>query len=77
MLRGMEDVLSIDRVQGAYTTEDETFLIKQRAFGQQYAHIYRVRLTQLRQVIYEQARNKWGHQGESTSLIAILDDKHS
>ncbi|NXN31232.1 DPOD2 polymerase, partial [Nycticryphes semicollaris] len=44
----------------AYTDCSQPFLLGERSFGRQYAHIYSARLIQMRPVLEERARQKWG-----------------
>lgn len=47
------------------TTEDlgelqENFVVKSRDYKQQYAHLYFMRLMQMRPLVLTQAKHKWG-----------------
>lgn len=44
----------------AYADCSQPFLLGERSFGRQYAHIYAARLIQMRPILEEQARQKWG-----------------
>ncbi|NXW63687.1 DPOD2 polymerase, partial [Eurystomus gularis] len=44
----------------AYADCSQPFLLGERSFGRQYAHIYAARLAQMRPLLEEQARQKWG-----------------
>ncbi|NWU51287.1 DPOD2 polymerase, partial [Dromas ardeola] len=45
----------------AYTDCSQPFLLGERSFSRQYAHIYAARLIQMRPILEEQARQKWGN----------------
>lgn len=49
-----------DRVPPAYTPCSERFTLGERNYNRQYAHIYAVRLMQMRPVLEERAKHKWG-----------------
>lgn len=44
----------------AYTDCSQPFLLGERSFSRQYAHIYAARLIQMRPILEERARQKWG-----------------
>ncbi|KAM6234939.1 DNA polymerase delta subunit 2 [Porphyrio hochstetteri] len=44
----------------AYSDRSQPFRLGERSFGRQYAHIYAVRLAQMRHVLEQRARRKWG-----------------
>ncbi|NXH18070.1 DPOD2 polymerase, partial [Bucco capensis] len=45
----------------AYTDCSQPFRLGERSFSRQYAHIYAARLAQMRLVLEERARQKWGN----------------
>ncbi|KGL92017.1 DNA polymerase delta subunit 2, partial [Charadrius vociferus] len=45
----------------AYTDCSQPFLLGERSLGRQYAHIYAARLIQMRPILEERARKKWGN----------------
>ncbi|NXN40369.1 DPOD2 polymerase, partial [Rhinoptilus africanus] len=45
----------------AYTDCSQPFLLGERSFSRQYAHIYAARLIQMRPVLEARARQKWGN----------------
>ncbi|NXD87492.1 DPOD2 polymerase, partial [Halcyon senegalensis] len=44
----------------AYTDRSQSFLLGERSFSRQYAHIYAARLAQMRPGLEQRARQKWG-----------------
>lgn len=44
----------------AYADRSQPFVLGQRGFGRQYAHIYAARLLQMRPGLEQRARRKWG-----------------
>ncbi|NXT58875.1 DPOD2 polymerase, partial [Pluvianellus socialis] len=44
----------------AYSDCSQPFLLGERSFSRQYAHIYAARLIQMRPILEERARQKWG-----------------
>lgn len=51
---------SLRRCEYSYENHCQQFIVKGREFKQQYAHLYYVRLTKMRERIKEVARQKWG-----------------
>ncbi|KAF7667921.1 hypothetical protein LDENG_00042190 [Lucifuga dentata] len=49
-----------ERVLPAYSPCSECFRVGKRSFNRQYAHIYAARLMQMRPLLTERARAKWG-----------------
>ncbi|XP_068167246.1 DNA polymerase delta subunit 2 isoform X2 [Antennarius striatus] len=49
-----------ERLSPAYAAGSERFRVGERSFGRQYAHIYAARLMQMRPLLTERARRKWG-----------------
>ncbi|XP_034721780.1 DNA polymerase delta subunit 2, partial [Etheostoma cragini] len=49
-----------ERVSPAYSACSERFLVGERSFSRQYAHIYATRLMQMRPLLSERAQQKWG-----------------
>eukprot|EP00061_Rhincodon_typus_P015191 g42726.t1 len=45
---------------GSYENRSGSFRLGERSFQRQYAHIYAVRLVQMRPMVEERARKKWG-----------------
>jgi DNA polymerase delta subunit 2 len=58
---GSDDV--IERSACLYENKSERFLLKERNFDRQYAHIYAVRLMEMRKTVAVAARRKWGGYG--------------
>lgn len=56
----------------AYADCSQPFLLGERSFGRQYAHIYAARLIQMRPILEERARQKWGE-----SLWGITTPTHT
>ena len=56
-----EDV--IERLSCSYENKSERFMLKERNFDRQYAHIYAVRLMEMRKTVAVSARRKWGQYG--------------
>ena len=50
----------IERSVCSYENKSERFLLKERNFDRQYAHIYAVRLMAMRKTVAVTARRKWG-----------------
>lgn len=50
----------VERLECSYSNKSERFLLKKRDFNRQYAHIYSVRLMEMRKVAALAARRKWG-----------------
>ena len=49
-----------ERVESEVTDESSRFLVKDRNFNRQYAHLYAERLWTARPKLIEAARSKWG-----------------
>ncbi|XP_035234603.1 DNA polymerase delta subunit 2 [Anguilla anguilla] len=49
-----------DRVQPTYSGYSERFKLGDRSFNRQYAHIYAVRLMQMRDILTARAKQTWG-----------------
>ncbi|XP_062855588.1 DNA polymerase delta subunit 2 [Trichomycterus rosablanca] len=49
-----------EREELSYTGCSECFRLGERSFSRQYAHIYATRLMQMREILNERARQKWG-----------------
>ncbi|XP_046852136.1 DNA polymerase delta subunit 2-like isoform X2 [Xenia sp. Carnegie-2017] len=49
----------VERLECSYSNKSERFLLKKRDFNRQYAHIYSVRLMEMRKVAALAARRKW------------------
>ncbi|TTQ23539.1 DNA polymerase delta subunit 2 [Bagarius yarrelli] len=61
----------LERCEASYSSCSECFRLGQRSFSRQYAHIYATRLMQMREILSERARQKWG------SVVAVLGaEKH-
>lgn len=60
-----------DRMSLAYSPCSERYTVGERSFSRQYAHIYAARLMQMRPLLSERAKQKWGELG--TYLTYILD----
>ena len=54
------DINVIQRSICSYENKSERFLLKERNFDRQYAHIYAVRLMEMRKTVAVTARRKWG-----------------
>lgn len=51
---------TLDRLDVVYSNESEKFLLQDRSFQRQYAHVYAARLWSLRPKLEQAAKNKWG-----------------
>ncbi|XP_056138752.1 DNA polymerase delta subunit 2 [Lampris incognitus] len=49
-----------ERMLPTYTPSIERFRLGERSFNRQYAHIYSIRLMQMRPILTEKAQQKWG-----------------
>ena len=49
-----------ERTVCPYKDCSERFIIKERSFDCQYAHVYSTRLTVMRELLVERAKQKWG-----------------
>ena len=51
---------TLTRLESEYTNESERFVLSQRNFQRQYAHIYAARLWALRPKLQDAAQRQWG-----------------
>ena len=81
-----EDLEVIERSSCSYENKSERFLLKEKNFNRQYAHIYAVRLMEMRDTLKKAAAQKWGNDvkikktvdlkiGEKCCLIGTLFKK--
>lgn len=49
------------RVNCSYKSLSERFGLQSKDFSRQFAHIYAVRLTKMRELLTRRVRNKWGN----------------
>jgi len=59
---GLQDGLgnAYERTVCPYENCSQRFIIKERSFDRQYAHVYSTRLTVMRSLLVERAKQKWG-----------------
>lgn len=50
----------IERSTCSYENKSDRFLLREKRFDRQYAHIYAVRLMEMRKTVAVAARRKWG-----------------
>jgi DNA polymerase delta subunit 2 len=62
---------TFDRVDAVYSNESEKFVLQDRAFQRQYAHVYAARLWTLRPKLEQAARDKWGSDVPIRRLLLI------
>lgn len=55
-----ENPVSFTRSSSAYEDHSQKFLLKEKSFQRQYAHIYAERLISSRKNVEEAVKNKWG-----------------
>ncbi|KAI8489084.1 DNA polymerase delta subunit 2 [Branchiostoma belcheri] len=55
------EMAQFERVQCSYENLSRRFVLEQRNFGRQYAHIYAVRLWAMKARLVEAAKRKWGN----------------
>ena len=55
-----ENPVSFTRSSSAYEDHSQKFLLKEKNFQRQYAHIYAERLISSRKNVEEAVKNKWG-----------------
>ncbi|KAM6930748.1 DNA polymerase delta subunit 2 [Xenentodon cancila] len=60
-----------ERVSPAYSPRSERYGVGDRSFSRQYAHIYAARLMQMRPLLSERARQKWGSNAPVTKLCDL------
>ncbi|KAJ8286168.1 hypothetical protein GJAV_G00035280 [Gymnothorax javanicus] len=58
-----------DRVQPTSSGYSECFKLGERSFNRQYAHIYAVRLMQMREILTPRAKQTWGGQCSSAKAL--------
>lgn len=63
-----------DRTSLAYSRCSDLYQVGDRSFSRQYAHIYAARLMQMRPLLSERARQKWGKLGAGSICMRRIKD---
>ncbi len=59
----------IERSSCSYENKSERFFLKERNFERQYAHIYAVRLLEMRKRVEKAALQRWGGYDEEVGRV--------